>query len=736
MSWLTPSAADREQVAVLEEWNPPLYQLALRLGPALRIEPLLLRNLRRRFLPRSSADLEGELWHGALVGSRSRRAVVLRAGIARLLSDELAEDEEAYRACVSFIEAHTRHWPLLDRLEQTLRQEVRAGDLERVRAGLRIALTRLQAEASPGGRRSLARWAQGALPAVVAEATPMPEADWLALFAAATLGDAEGTLAHLVAPDAVLPQWLTAGLPVPSGPKVGLRLRGGTPVTVLEVVDPAPGLAELSLATPPPCPVHLSCEGASEPAPGWTPIWPGRRIALPADCRSLQLRTLDGRRYRLSTRHRPGPEPGRGAAIQGVWIRYAPADEDRARRLAEILRRAGSNAMLRPDLFPRPGRPVLAVAEASLLPVLTLWSAAAGASFKGDQPVLEAKHRHHLVIKLDETPLPPGSGGPQILDLAGWDWDPASAKAQELVQTVVGVTMAIPSPTHADVAKERSSGEVARLLAEVDDPTTTPERRLEIGDRLAELGDPRAGVGLRPDGLPDMDWVEVPGGPFMFGEDKQRRELPTFWMARYPVTNAQFQAFVVGGGYRDLRWWEGLAERFDAPEPSDWPEPNRPKPNVSWYEAVAYCRWLSVALGMEVRLPTEVEWEKAAQGTDGREYPWGHDYRAGFANVDEKSTKDGPSYLQQTTAVGLYPQGASPYGLLDMSGNLWEWCLNPADNPAGMDESGSPLRALRGGSWINLPRLARASYRNRSGPVNRDGGQGFRVFCVSPIASH
>jgi len=123
---------------------------------------------------------------------------------------------------------------------------------------------------------------------------------------------------------------------------------------------------------------------------------------------------------------------------------------------------------------------------------------------------------------------------------------------------------------------------------------------------------------------------------------------------RYPVTNVQSQTFVDAGGYRDERWWSDVV-RPD-PEPSRWPQANRPRTNVDWYEAVAFTRWLSAQLGYEIRLPTEEEWERAAHGSDGREYPWGGGYESGRANVDETARYGGKK-------VG-------------------EWCLNPYDRPS------------------------------------------------------
>jgi formylglycine-generating enzyme required for sulfatase activity len=266
-------------------------------------------------------------------------------------------------------------------------------------------------------------------------------------------------------------------------------------------------------------------------------------------------------------------------------------------------------------------------------------------------------------------------------------------------------------------------------LDEIDDPATEPPRRLAIGDELERLGDPRHGVGLDGEGLPDVDWVEIPGGSFVY-QDGGTRELPTFWIARYPITNRQFQAFVDDGGYQDERWWRDLKQ--PKPSKSTWPQDNRPRTNVDWYEAVAFTRWLTARLGLAegaVRLPTEREWEKAARGPGGLVYPWGNEYRSGFANINETLQKEGPWALQQTTAVGTYPDGRPPYDVDDLSGNVWEWCLNKYEKPdvTSTDASGDP-RVLRGGSWTNSANDARTVSRRRHRPHDRNYHRGFRVL--------
>ncbi len=255
--------------------------------------------------------------------------------------------------------------------------------------------------------------------------------------------------------------------------------------------------------------------------------------------------------------------------------------------------------------------------------------------------------------------------------------------------------------------------QVQILLDELNDINTAPKRRLEIGDQLDAMGDPRPGVGLDESGLPDIDWVEIPAGPFIYGEGKtqQTLDLPSFKISRYPVTNSQFQAFIDAGGYQDEGWWQDLEK--PEPEKSSWTQANRPRETVNWYEAIAYTRWLSVQLGINVRLPTEQQWEKAARGPQGLVYPWGNEFRSGFAN--------GENDLQQTSAVGVYPHGESLYQVADIAGNVWEWCLNDFDLPNYVDETYTALfqlmgskrisqRVLRGGSWnfdsYNLRSLA------------------------------
>jgi len=281
----------------------------------------------------------------------------------------------------------------------------------------------------------------------------------------------------------------------------------------------------------------------------------------------------------------------------------------------------------------------------------------------------------------------------------------------------------------------------------------TPVERAEMGRLLAVLGDSRPGIGLRPDGLPDIDWVDIPAGAFLMGSDKakdpeaqdnelpqQEVTLPAYRISKYPVTNAQFAAFVsASDGYNNPAWWTaaGLDWKADrtVPDEEDDPDfrlPNHPRIDVCWYEAAAFCGWLSAKLGNEVRLPTEVEWEKAARGTDGLIYPYGNIFDAAKGNTRETG-------IGTTSAVGLFPDGASPYGVLDMSGNVWEWCATKwrgsYAEPADDDLNGTDVRVLRGGSWSLVPQDARAARRSYYYPGGRFGYLGFRVVLGSPPTS-
>jgi formylglycine-generating enzyme required for sulfatase activity len=146
---------------------------------------------------------------------------------------------------------------------------------------------------------------------------------------------------------------------------------------------------------------------------------------------------------------------------------------------------------------------------------------------------------------------------------------------------------------------------------------------------------------------------------------------------------------------------------------------------------MAYCNWLAEVTGKPYCLPSEAEWEKAARGTDGRIYPWGNRWDASRCNCQETSPN-------QTTPVGAYPDGASPYGLLDMAGNVWEWTrslfwdylYDPADGREDLRTAGS--RVLRGSAYIDNARRVCCASRLRLDPDDRHGHWGVRVV-VSPI---
>ncbi|MCP5018980.1 MAG: SUMF1/EgtB/PvdO family nonheme iron enzyme [Ketobacter sp.] len=260
------------------------------------------------------------------------------------------------------------------------------------------------------------------------------------------------------------------------------------------------------------------------------------------------------------------------------------------------------------------------------------------------------------------------------------------------------------------------------MLEELQNTATSHELRATIGVRLALIGDPRPEVGIRADGMPEIVWCEVPGGEVSLEGVTGKFTVKSFCIAKYPVTWVQYRTFLEAtDGYRNPEWWTGLGQRYySEPGRQIPPLDNHPAVNVDWFEAVAFCRWLSDRLGDEIRLPTEWEWQQAATGGDpGNEFPWGSELDTGYANTYE-------SELNRIIAAGMYPHGASSVGAYDMSGNVWEWCLNEYAQPEKVGLAGNAERVLRGGSWGIEGDNCRCANRNRLIPNFRIDLIGFR----------
>ena len=307
----------------------------------------------------------------------------------------------------------------------------------------------------------------------------------------------------------------------------------------------------------------------------------------------------------------------------------------------------------------------------------------------------------------------------------------------------------------------------------------SPVERAAAANTLAKLGDPR----FQPETYyladePMLGFVEIPAGRFLMGSDKRKdreaddgelpqhsQDLPTYYLGRYPVTHAQYWAFVQETKH------DPPAAEYDFEKPYEWLDGrppdhlmNHPVMLVTWHDAIMYCEWLTGKLQalakartggrkrrrkgeqgfweallddrLRVTLPSEAEWEKAARGADGRIYPWGDQPEPDRANYDDTD-------ISTTSAVGCFPAGASPYGAQDMSGNVWEWTRSAhGDYPYPQDEkerkeredtaaSSDRLRVLRGGSFNYADWFARCAYRFRFSPHFRYYNIGFRL-CVCP----
>lgn len=246
--------------------------------------------------------------------------------------------------------------------------------------------------------------------------------------------------------------------------------------------------------------------------------------------------------------------------------------------------------------------------------------------------------------------------------------------------------------------------------------------------------------------LPPM-LLHVPAGEFIMGssdvdtqadsDEKPQHTLTLsdYWISKTSVTNAQFRLFVESGGYHNPAYWTQAGIQWSVQKYRDhrwWNGDDQPMIKVTWFEAVAYCRWLSDQIGSEFRLPNEAEWEKAARGPHGLIYPWGNNWEEGRCN-------SGEAKLGRTTLVGTYPNGASYYGALHMAGNAWEWCTTKwrKPYPYQLEDEWSPEylegieeRIRRGGAHDVEQKFVRSAYRGYHA-ARFCWSTGFRVVCYT-----
>jgi formylglycine-generating enzyme required for sulfatase activity len=249
------------------------------------------------------------------------------------------------------------------------------------------------------------------------------------------------------------------------------------------------------------------------------------------------------------------------------------------------------------------------------------------------------------------------------------------------------------------------------------------------------MGDPRRGVGLDANGLPDIVWVDIPAGQVTLETRAARRPsaVHAFRIARYPITWRQYRAFVdAAEGYRDPRWWDELKHE-DQPGADRWAFANYPAINVSWYDAVAFCRWLSDRLGLSratvIRLPTEWEWQWVAQaGAEAREYPWHGEWNR-CALIVTKAVSAG------RRRWGCIRSGLSmSWPVMDLAGNVWEWCVNEYTTLLAILRRAQTCPACCAAGRGTITRgYCRAANRSGNAPDCRGGYIGFRVCRGAPI---
>jgi len=220
------------------------------------------------------------------------------------------------------------------------------------------------------------------------------------------------------------------------------------------------------------------------------------------------------------------------------------------------------------------------------------------------------------------------------------------------------------------------------------------------------------------------EYISIPAGPFVY-QFNATDTLPGYYISMYEISNEEFNKFIVDGGYSDSQYWTmgGFGEYGAVPlywNSRDYRgggiegNENYPVTGISWYEAQAYCTWLSEKTSHLYRLPSEKEWEKSARGIDGRIFPWG-------TSILDFTKANYNNNLGRIREISSYPESLSPYGIYNMSGNVWEWC---SDNWEVSDN----YRIRRGGGWYSNSSHLLTYYRSYYQPYLRTIDEGFRAL--------
>jgi hypothetical protein len=356
-----------------------------------------------------------------------------------------------------------------------------------------------------------------------------------------------------------------------------------------------------------------------------------------------------------------------------LFISHAHQDAELAQRLATDLRAQGWPVWIAPDSI-QPGEQWVeainrGLEESGVLLLLISPAAVSSAWVRRETNVaIELEHNGKMAfypLEVQPCDLPPLWRGYQRTPFGG-RYEAALAR---LLARLHG--RALPSPA-------------ATLLPPEPKPVRLTNSEIKTEIRIHPIT--------------GKEMVRIPAGAFLYGKKKEGRYLDEYWIDKTPVTNAEYGRFVTATSHQPPQHWNGNTPPKELAD--------HPVVNVFWHDAQAYAAWAGC------QLPTEEQWEKAARGTDGRTYPWGNDWRRAHCNTIE-------SRINGTSTVGRFsPQGDSPYGCVDMSGNVWEW----ADG-----------RAQRGGSWLHDLNLACVAARNVNFPNYRNRDVGFRV--VAPVLS-